>query len=212
MALQHLLLLSEKTMNADDVALFSKTIAHSKHITTTVRDEIIDRTLQLENLTPSLKESLPPKAQQIADECFKAAELKDWKSAIKLAESIEQEDGLKENLLGRIYFVKKEYQTAEKYLLLSNKKGEKAALLGLALVYERQNQIFKAEEYYLESIVNDNEYGLLGLSLLYYNRGIKKDKALQHISLFNQKNTANRQIELQILIKIWNGIIFFRRK
>lgn len=206
MALQHLVLLNEKANNVDDVALFSKILAHSKHITTNERDEIIDKTLQLENLTQTLKESLPPKAEQIAGDCFKAIERKDWKGAVQLAESIEQEDGTKENLIGRLYFKQNDFLNAEKYLKISNDKGAANALLGLGLVCQVQNKISDAEYYYLNAINAGEVFGHLGLSILYYAKGINKEKALENIITFNEKKPNVKIKELQISIELWNGV------
>jgi energy-coupling factor transporter ATP-binding protein EcfA2/TPR repeat protein len=211
MALQHLLLLNGKTINADDVALFSKTLAHSKYITTKERDEIIDKTLELENLTPSLKESLPLKVKQIANECNIAIDLSDWAKATKLAENIEQDDGTKENLIGRIYFKQNDYQNAEKHLIISVKKGNNAALVGLGLLSDVQNKIDDSEKYYEEAINYGELFGHLGFATLYYTRGIEKEKALLHINMLDENYSTDNMDELYILsikinIELWNGL------
>lgn len=206
MALQHLQLLNEKIMNVDDAALFSKTLAHSKYISTEIRDEIIGKTLQLENLTPSLKESLPPKIKQIIEDFTKAVEKGDLINARKIAEGIEQDDGTKENLIGRVYFEQDDYINAENFLKKSTKKGNNAALLGLALVCDIQHKVSESEIHYLNAINLGKTYAYLGIAGLYYRYRIKKEKALDFIKIFNQTVSNNQIKDVQIIIELWNGI------
>ncbi len=187
MTMQHLVLLNEEVGNADDVALFSKALAHSKYISSAERDLIIDKTLRLENLAKSLKESLPSKVAQIVDEIIKLIIVKKWKEAEKLAKSIEQEDAIKEIILGHIYMGQQNYRKAEKCYLLAFEQGSNEAAINLGVVYKNQEKYNLAEKYSLIAFEKGNNKALLNLGILYEKQG-KFDLAEKYYLLAIEKN------------------------
>jgi len=207
MAVTHLKSLDTNPGNGDDAALFSKTLAHSRFITIDVRDQIIEKTLQLNNISPSLKESLPEKARQIINQIGLLIDQKKYKEAIELVENIEQNDGTKENLLGKIFYDQKDLINAKKYLKKSVSKGKKIALLGLAFVNERLSNFDEALRYYKKAKDADDVYGYLGLAKLYYRLGIEKTEALEMITIYNSAQTGKKANALQIAVEVWNGIL-----
>lgn len=167
MALKHLQVLNKKITNADDVALFSKILAHSKYISTETRDNIIDKTLQLENLNTSLKESLPQKFVQIFNDVFKALEQKNWIKAIELTKNIEQNDGMKDILLGTIDEAQDKYKEAKKHYLNSIEKKQFSGYIYLAEIFAKQEDFVNSEKYYRVATEKNDWFSFQDVALQY---------------------------------------------
>jgi len=206
LAKQHLKELTNKEAQRNDVALFSKALAHSRYITIYERDAIIDRTLRLENISQSLKETLPPKATYIIDEIIKNIDNENWKRAEELIENIDQDDGTKENLIGKLEYRQGKIKNAEKCLKASYKKGKQEALLGLGLVSEVLKKYKDAEKYYLLSSAKNEIHANLGLADMYYRLAINKEAALENLNKFRVKNTEVPTSAFHLILQIWNGI------
>lgn len=155
LAIEHLRMLEKEGISANDVALFSKALVHSKYITVQERDEIIEKTLQLKGLDDYFRKELPHK---VLNEIHELIKKEDWDNGIEIIKNIEQEDGIKEVFLGYLYQRKGNQIKAETYYLDAINKGEKFANFNLGALYHIQNKFELAEKYYLQSKgINDSD-------------------------------------------------------
>lgn len=167
----HLKMLQDGSLRPNNPAMLTKALAQSKYITSAERDQLIDNTMKLGEISDELKKHMPEKIQDIVEQVNDLTKKQKWQKAIKLVESIEQEDGVKELLNAHIYVMCENYEEAEKYLLLAIDKGVVDAVFNLAGIYERQGKIDLAEQYYLKAIDNGNIDAINNIALLYTRQG-----------------------------------------
>jgi len=172
LAKNHIELLKQTEVNRKDALILSKGLSQCKYITTFERDEIIGLTENLKgkSIEKSLLE-LPQRFEIILKEIQEHINNKDYKNALKLAESIEnEEDGYKFNILGYIYEEMNKYTTALRYYLMAIENGNEKAMNNLALLYDNQEKFAEAEKFYLMAIEKGDEKAMYNLALLYNNQ------------------------------------------
>jgi ribosomal protein S25 len=205
---EHIAHLRSGKANWTNALLLSKVLSQSKFISTQERDTIIEET---ENLKEETSENyiiqLPEKYVDILNEIIDLIEEKNYCLAIKLAESIEnEEDGAKFNILGILYGEKKQFNKAIEYFLKAKNKGSIDALYNLAVVYSFKQDWGKAEITYLEAIKNRDIGALNNLANLYYLTNKNKIKALEYANKACKASNEKIFKETQLIIEIWNGI------
>lgn len=176
LAIEHLKVLEKKDIDANDVALFSKALVHSKYISIEERDEIIEKTLKLNGLTEELKKGLP---NPVSDKIDELLENEEWEKLIELLKTIEQEDGKKESILGYIYDQKNDHLKAERYYLEAIDKGNVSALYNLGIQYDKLEKYELAEKYFLKAAEKGNITAHYNLGIIYTNQS-KYELAEKH--------------------------------
>ena len=141
MALQHIEDLETGKVSGKDAIVLSKGLSQSRYISIFDRDKIIDLTkAELKDSHNSYWMQLPETVEEILDKMENCIEQKKYQQAIKLANSIEnEEDGWKEILLGCVCAEEKKYSDTEKYFLRAMRKGNTEVIFFLALAYYKQN-------------------------------------------------------------------------
>ncbi|WP_336734961.1 tetratricopeptide repeat protein, partial [Chryseobacterium sp. VD8] len=172
LANDHISLLKDKKLDYEKALIFSKALSQAKYISIEQRDLILELTETLNDKnTKATLIHLPKKSKEIFKEIIEATEKKDYKKAIEITQSIEnEEDGLKFSFLGGLYNEQNNYQEAEKYYLLAIDKGDNDALFNLALLYKSQKNYQEAEKYYLLAIDKGDNDALFNLANLYYDQ------------------------------------------
>ena len=165
----HLKSLAE--MEPDKAALLTKAYAQCKYISSKMRDELLNKTLQL-NISDDLRSQLPATTDKIAKKITEFVDKQLWDKAIKEANDIDQEDGLKDNAFGLIFERKGDSVKAEEYFLKAIQKSNVTAIFNLANLYE--NQLHKydlAEKYYLIAIEKGDLDSLNNIAVHYHHLG-----------------------------------------
>jgi len=82
----------------------------------------------------------------------------------------------------KLYILKlKEFEKAEKYLLIAIEKGDIKAILIIAKLYEEKFKDFKkAEKYYLIAVEKGNVGAMNGLAWMYFENKVNKIEALMY--------------------------------
>lgn len=171
LAFSHLSMLKNGSMSPNKAALLTKAYAQSRYITSSMRDQLIRQTLELKGIDVELKEQLPFTTQTLWVKVEESIREKNWNTAIKTLDNFEQDDGLRELLLGYIHFNWKKFDDAERYFLESTEKG---FLLGpklLANLYEFQQKFELAIKYYLIALENGDIDSSYKLGNLYESNG-----------------------------------------
>ncbi len=236
MAQKHLEQLKSGGLQLTDAIIMSKALGQSKFITISHRDEILTHTESLfENSPERPFIKLPEHASKIITEIAEHVELKQYDQALKLADSIENEDdGVKFRIIGYIHYQKSSFSEAEKYYLMAIKKGDFDGLFNLANLYFDQGKMDEAEEYYLMAIEKGQVNALNNLANLYNDQGKIDEaekyfllaieqgfqKALNNLLILYLRNNVKKneslelikkqgivpQEPLALLIEIWNGL------
>ncbi len=147
-AIEHLKALESGSINSNSAALLTKAYAQSKYIDSILRDLLINRTLELKNVAEDLKEQLPETSKKIFEEVKELVAKVKYNEGIKKAELIEQEDGLREYILGMIFEVSDKTKEAKLYLDASLKKGYAESAFFLGNLYYNSQEYEKAKQYY----------------------------------------------------------------
>ncbi len=167
LASNHIEKLKSGEIDYEEAIILSKAFSQSRFLRTNERDEVITYTENLKSKNRQLLE-LPEKFSELLEKVKKLFESKDYENAIKVTETIEnEEDGVKYYLLGRLYTNQKNFSEAEKYYLEAINKGHVIALNNIALLYKDQGKNQEAEKYYLEAINEGHVDALYNLALLY---------------------------------------------
>lgn len=213
----HIDALKHNKIPYDKALPLSKGLIHSKHITISERDTIIDL---VENLQTTKKDSLiqlPKKNNEIFTEVTDLFENKKYDDAIKIVNTIENEaDGYKFYLLGFLYNKCKKLAEAEKFYLMAIEKGNEEAIFDLAYLYSITNRPELAIKYYLMAVEKGHEDGMYNLAILYkdsnriklaekyYLMAIEKDhaEAMNNLALLYQNNKKLELAEKYYLMAI----------
>ncbi len=150
--------LADGKISPDRAVLMTKALAHSKYLSVSERDALLEQTKTLIGNQKEQLEFLPPKAKDVF---FKVDELiyqNRLEEAQKELNSIEQDDSIKLFLQSLIYHINENYGEAEKYYLIAINKGIVKAMNNLAYLYQETNRIEEAKKYYLMAI----DKGLIG--------------------------------------------------
>ncbi len=191
-------------MEPGKAAILTKAYAQSKYISSEMRDELLNKTLQL-NISDDLRSQLPVTTDKIVKKINEFVNKQLWDKAITEAYEIDQEDGLKDNALGLIYVRKGDTTSAEKCFLKATEKGNIKAIFNLALLYENQQQKYDlAEKYYLLAIEKGELDSLNNLAVL-YSKLKKHDLSEKYFLLAIDKGYSNAMNSLA-------GIYFSEQK
>lgn len=152
LATKHFLELKEGKLSPNKAALITKALAQSRFISTVLRDLLIDKTIEIENITSDLKHQIPPTMGNIVEEVKELMLKKNYTKALRLAESIEQvNDEYRDWVLGIVYFHSDDFNMAEKYFLKSFNKGVKVNGVSLGEIYLAQGKEELALQYFEEA-------------------------------------------------------------
>jgi len=230
----HLKSLQENKLSTDKAALLTKALAQSRFVNSDLRDTLLDYTLKLTDMSEELKIQLPQKISDIIGEVVEFTKKEEFTKAINLAKSIEQEDGVKEFLLGHIHFFMGDYDLAEKYLSSSAEKEFAEAYLLLGIFYEVNRGYIKAEKFYVKAVECGVDASLNSLAEFYLRQGkyalseeyFKKaiesgdDNAYPNLAMLYYLQNINKEKSLEIIdlipdiekdrtvpvfIYLWNG-------
>lgn len=136
---RHLVVLHEKTQSSQRAAMLTKALAQSRFVDSDTRDELIQLTIELPDLTEDIKAHLPPTIASILNEIEALIGEEKWDKAQKIANEIDQDDGVKEATLGLILLSSGERKRAiEQY--------EKAAEKGMYIIYYELGKLYMAEK------------------------------------------------------------------
>lgn len=165
--------LADGKISPDRAVLMTKALAHSKYLSVSERDALLEQTKTLIGNQKEQLEFLPPKAGDVFNKVIELIKQHRLEEAQKELDSIEQKDNLKLSLQGGIYHAIGNYQEAEKYYLMAIDNGDVIANYNLAVLYYETQQNTKAEEYYLLAIKKGNRNAIYNLALLYHSMNLK---------------------------------------
>lgn len=139
LASQHLSNLKNKKIGFEKASILTKAISQSKHIGIEMRDALIENTSRVSEQAAYYY--LPKKAETIIHQIFELYDKGKIDEALKLAESIEnEEDGVKFLLIAVFNQQLQNYKVAEKYYLMAIEKGDVSAKYNLAILYFALNK------------------------------------------------------------------------
>lgn len=183
---QHLEGLQNGKLRPDYAALMTSALAHSRYLTLSQRDAVIERTRSFGDSLQSYTDFIPQSSQEIYAEVIGKMDSKDYLGARNSLKLIEQEDDLKEFWLGVCYQIEGEFAQSEKHLLKAQELGNTDASHYLADVYYATNRFQEAEKYCLISIDRGNERAIFNLAIL-YNQTDRLEEAKKYFLLAIEK-------------------------
>ena len=218
---KHLGDLDTKDMKKDYAVLMSKALAHSKYITLTQRDKLIEKTQTIKDIKQEHLDFLPEPSDKIYKHAYSKITEGKYKEARKILDRIEQEDTEKYSLIGFSYIKEKKYTDAEVFLLKAIEKGHVGAMYNLALLYKNTNRQEESEKYYLKAIEKGNVGAMNNLAVLYkdmnrqeeaekyYLKAIEKGHvgAMYNLALLYQNTNRQEEAEKYYLKAIDKGIV-----
>ncbi len=175
-AMEHLKMLETGNPVANKAALITKALAQSRYITFVMRDKLIGQTLALNNMADDLRLQLPPTSSQILLEVKEAIRKKDYPKALRIAGTVEHNDGFREFLQGFTYKMGGMNLDAEKYLQKAYDQSFEESALLLAETYDQNKKPGLAEKYYLAA-KNLGSAGATFELARFYDKQRKLDKA-----------------------------------
>ena len=179
----------------------SKELSRNKYVNSILQAELIDYSkAELNEAFNDFLIPLPEQLRKISNEIINFIDRENYPQAIKLVNSIENEEyGLKEYVWGLIYDNQEKYNTAEKHYLKTLKKGAESTMYNLGNLYKYQAKYDLAEKYYLMALKKGNEKAMFNLALMYYFQNINKEQVKQYIGKHEGNETVN------IIIELWAG-------
>ena len=202
LAAQHLENLKSNRIGFEKAIILTKAISQSKHIGLGMRDALIKNTSQISEQEAYY---LPKKAETIIHQIFELYDKGKINEALKLAESIEnEEDGVKFLLIGVFNQQLQNYKVAEKNYLMAIEKGHESAMNNLAIIYTKQEKYKEAETYYKMAVEKGVAEAFYNLAFFYFERNKNSKEALNLIQ--NHKSDKIKDDVVLFLIEIWNGI------
>lgn len=102
-AFAHLERLGKDGINAGDAMLKTKAYVQSRYISAWLRDSMIAKTMEIIKGKPDLSSHLPPTIKETRDKIGEFCGEGRWDEALNLVDTIEQEDGTREDLRAGIY-------------------------------------------------------------------------------------------------------------
>jgi TPR repeat protein/DNA-binding transcriptional ArsR family regulator len=186
LAFNHIEKLKSGKIDYEEAIILSKAFSQSRFLGTNERDEVIEYTKNLKSKNSVLLE-LPEKFSIVLEKLKKLVENKDYENAIKVAETIEnEEDGQKYFILAYLYRDQGNNEEAERYYLEAINKGHVNALNNLAVLYKNKGNNEEAEKYYLEAINKGHVSALYNLANLYKIQGKKEDVEKYYLEAINK--------------------------
>ncbi len=199
----HLKSLQENKLSTDKAAILTKALAQSRFVNSDMRDTLLDYTLQLPDMSEELKIQLPHKISDIQDDVLNFVKKTEYTKAIKLVESIEQEDGVKEFLLGFVNRRMDDKNRAKEYFTLAIKKGYNDAFLLMGILYYELGDFVKAEEYFFKALELGVRFTLKRIALLYFYQG-KVELSIEYFQKAVEENDPEASAFLSTLYYFQN--------
>ncbi len=128
-----------------------------------------------------------------------------WGEAVDLTQSIEQEDGVREMLLGFVHLAKGERNKMEKAFLKAFSKGNVLALDHLASYYVGEQQYEQAVKYSRKALERGSKEPAYWLCFHFYLNNVNKSEVGN--MLLSGKYAASKDHEMALLpiLKAWTG-------
>ncbi|PWV49681.1 NACHT domain-containing protein [Chitinophaga sp. S165] len=155
LAKEHLDALDKGAIPPSKAVLLTKAFVQSNCIKSTLREQLITKTLQLTDIDDDIKKHLPPTLEHIMDSILSLVENGKFMEALQLAAEIEYEGGIREFIQGYIYLIEGNSEEGEKVLLASIKNGFPSHHM-LASLHLRHNNVTAAEKMFLEALSQDS--------------------------------------------------------
>lgn len=173
----HIANLQAKKLPYDKAIILTKALSQSKYTSTLERDEMLEHTHKLKNLTaPVNLFELPKKYSDIINEIFKLEQNGKIPEAHKLIDELENEnDGVKFFIKGLLYQEENNEKKAKSYYQKAIDKGNTNALNNLANILEKEGKKEEAKRNYILAIENGHFIAMYNLALLYEDEGHKKE-------------------------------------
>ena len=150
-ALSHIKKLQTGEITYDKAWVLSKAFSQSKYLGVMERDTLIDYTLKLDNKS-ILNVELPRKSYDIFKEVIALDEKQSYKEAFEKIQTIEnEEDGFKFYIMADCCRKMGRVEDAEKYYLLSVKKGKKSEL-DVKEIYDELSRVEEEKADYFRPI------------------------------------------------------------
>ena len=201
----HLGAVKDGAVGSDKAALLTKAYSQSIFIPFQLRNELIEATRQLSGISEPLIRELPLTTTEILDEARALEKKGEWEKAEKLVGTIEQENGLKEFVLGTMVEERGDEARAEAYLVESVRRGFGGSAVYLASFYIERRKLELAEQFAEIGFELRSVVAIKMLVLTYYLRNKNKAKALELVELGLRIGETNCAYLLPVM-KIWNGI------
>lgn len=143
--------LEEKTIGSNELVRV-KALAHSRYITVSQRDQLLDNALKISSWSKDDKSILPARANFLLEQAGMFYKNGQYKESLEKLQLIEQPDGMIYSNLGILFSINKNNSEAEKYYLKAIELEYKTALYNYAILLHNLNRFMDAEIYYLRAI------------------------------------------------------------
>lgn len=163
--------LMDGKIDADRAVVMTKALVHSKYLSIMERDELLDRAITIIGNKKEHLDHLPRKAKKIYEIVIELIGNEQFEKAQQELENLEQEDSMKQLMLGFIYKKQGNLKIAEKFLLKANESGDSEAPYFLGNLYFETNRYNEAEKYYSISIDKGDVDSMNRLGQLYAKSG-----------------------------------------
>ncbi len=134
----------------------AKALAHSKYISAEERDHILDIVKESPAFYGTDTSMLPDKMVELMEKAKEMYDIKNYKSAIEILSSLEQQSGEIVYRIGLCYHENNNFRLAEKFYLDAINMGITDALNNYANVLTEENKFTEAENYYHLAIEEGN--------------------------------------------------------
>ena len=193
-------------LGADKTVLLTKAFAQVKYVLSFQRDSLINKTLQLGDLGEAMKKELPLSIAMIIGGVKKMIDERKWGEAMDLAQSIEQEDGVREMLLGFVHLAKGEPNKMEKAFLKAFSKGNILALDHLASYYVGKQQYEQAVKYSRKALEHGSKESAYWLCFHFYLNNVNKSEVGNMLRSGKYTASTDHEMALLPILKAWTGL------
>ncbi|HTI10284.1 MAG TPA: AAA family ATPase [Puia sp.] len=201
LAQAHLEAVKGKRISAGKAVLLTKAYSQSKYISLLTHASLIASTSALPDISEELKKELPDSAIKTMITALTLINKKEWDNAFSLLQTVQQEDALKQSILGQLFFAKNDWNMAEKYYLIAYQKGMNDSSFALGLVFFAKGDYESAEKYLLEAVKYKNSKAAVILSSVYYMFNKNRDEVSRLLS-----NVETSLLEEMRLLSVLPGI------
>jgi len=195
---EHISSLKKAKLQPSHVALMSKALAHSRHLSITQRDTLIENTQSYRGIEKEDLVFLPEPSEKIFEKVVEKIKAGKYQQAKLDLEGIEQDCGEKNNLFAIIFLQENDFEQAEFYWLKAIEKGDVKALFNLANLYSETDRPKESEKYYLQAIEKGNIDALFNLAHLYSETDRPKESEKYYLQAI-EKGHVGAMVNLAIL-------------
>ncbi|MBN9382814.1 MAG: ATP-binding protein [Chitinophagaceae bacterium] len=209
LAVEHLKEIEEGKIEPNKAAVLTKAYAHSKYISSAVREMLIEKTLLLPGVLEEMRKQLPPMVKDILKDVNDLTDERAWKKAFSSIETIEQNDGVKDLLKAFVYFKMGDCEKAEPFFLAAIDKGIKGCLTTIAWMYLSESKFDLAEGYVLKALAEGEKESIqlqyFVLSGAYYGQNKAKPQTVDIIKELAKVDPSEHVQSFLPVVKAWNG-------